>query len=117
MRPDHLEKLNLWFTEQLAALKAEGASERDLKAGDVADLALRRIFEEHFDQLRGDEEFMKEAFAALSEKTLPEDLRYVLKKAVAVYARGGAYDPGTGAEGYDLQSKTLGGILGFIGVT
>src|ERR1700732_186393 len=39
------------------------------------------------------------------------------KKAAVVYARGGAYGPGTGAEGYDLQSKTLGGILGFIGIT
>jgi FMN-dependent NADH-azoreductase len=39
------------------------------------------------------------------------------KKAVAVYARGGAYGPGTGAESYDLQSKTLSGILGFIGIT
>jgi FMN-dependent NADH-azoreductase len=39
------------------------------------------------------------------------------RKAVTVYARGGAYGPGTGAEGYDLQSKTLGGILGFIGIT
>jgi FMN-dependent NADH-azoreductase len=39
------------------------------------------------------------------------------KKAVVVYCRGGAYGPGTGAEGYDLQSKTLGGILGFVGIT
>jgi FMN-dependent NADH-azoreductase len=39
------------------------------------------------------------------------------RKAVVVYARGGAYGAGTGAEGYDLQSKTLGGILGFIGIT
>lgn len=39
------------------------------------------------------------------------------KKAVVIYARGGAYGAGTGAEGYDLQSKTLSGILGFIGVT
>src|SRR5271157_827981 len=39
------------------------------------------------------------------------------KKAAIVYARGGAYGPGTGAEGYDLQSKTLAGILGFIGIT
>ncbi len=39
------------------------------------------------------------------------------RKAVTVYARGGAYGPGTGAEGYDLQTKTLGGILGFIGIT
>lgn len=39
------------------------------------------------------------------------------KKAAAVYARGGAYGAGTGAEAYDLQSRTLSGILGFIGVT
>ena len=39
------------------------------------------------------------------------------KKAVVVYARGGAYGPGTGMEDYDLQSKTLTGILGFIGLT
>jgi len=39
------------------------------------------------------------------------------KKAAIVYARGGAYSPGTGAEAYDLQSKALSGILGFIGIT
>jgi FMN-dependent NADH-azoreductase len=39
------------------------------------------------------------------------------KKGVAVYARGGDYSAGTGAEDYDLQSKTLSGILGFIGIT
>ncbi len=39
------------------------------------------------------------------------------KKAAAIYARGGAYGPGTGAEGYDLQSKYLAVILGFIGIT
>ena len=39
------------------------------------------------------------------------------KKAVVVYARGGNYCAGSGMEGYDLQSKTLGGVLGFIGVT
>jgi len=39
------------------------------------------------------------------------------KKAAAVYARGGDYAPGSGAEGYDLQSRALAGILGFIGIT
>jgi FMN-dependent NADH-azoreductase len=39
------------------------------------------------------------------------------KKAVAIYARGGAYGPGTGMEDYDLQSRTLAGILGFVGLT
>ncbi len=81
MRPDHLEKLNLWFTEQLAALKAEGASEQGLKAGDVADLALRRIFEEHFNEIDTDEVFIEEAFAAVSEKTFPEDLRQLAIQA------------------------------------
>ena len=39
------------------------------------------------------------------------------KPAVAIYARGGAYGPGTGAEGYDAQSAYLRQILGFIGFT
>jgi FMN-dependent NADH-azoreductase len=39
------------------------------------------------------------------------------KPAVAIYARGGDYSPGTPAEGYDLQSKYLKQILGFIGIT
>ena len=39
------------------------------------------------------------------------------KKAVAIYARGGAYGPGTGAEDYDLQSRALALILGFMGLT
>jgi FMN-dependent NADH-azoreductase len=39
------------------------------------------------------------------------------KPAVAIYARGGAYGPGTGAEGYDSQSPYLRQVLGFIGIT
>lgn len=37
------------------------------------------------------------------------------KPAVVVYARGGAYAPGTGAEGYDAQSAYMRQVLGFIG--
>jgi FMN-dependent NADH-azoreductase len=39
------------------------------------------------------------------------------KPAVAIYARGGAYGPGSGAEGYDSQSAYLRQVLGFIGIT
>jgi FMN-dependent NADH-azoreductase len=39
------------------------------------------------------------------------------KSAVAIYARGGSYGPGTGMEAYDLQTKYLKQILGFIGLT
>ncbi|MEI9863925.1 MAG: NAD(P)H-dependent oxidoreductase [Limisphaerales bacterium] len=39
------------------------------------------------------------------------------KPLVAVYARGGAYGPGTGAEAYDQQSSFVKQIFGFIGFT
>jgi FMN-dependent NADH-azoreductase len=36
---------------------------------------------------------------------------------VAVYSRGGAYGPGSGAESWDQQGKYLKHIFGFIGFT
>lgn len=39
------------------------------------------------------------------------------KPVVAVYALGGAYGPGSGAESYDNQSGYLKQIFGFIGLT
>ena len=36
---------------------------------------------------------------------------------MVVYARGGAYGPGSGAEGYDQQSGYIKQILGFFGFT
>ncbi|MBC7840609.1 MAG: NAD(P)H-dependent oxidoreductase [Nitrospiraceae bacterium] len=39
------------------------------------------------------------------------------KPLVAVYARGGAYGPGSGAETYDQQSAFIKQIFGFIGFT
>ena len=81
MRSDRLEKLNVWFAEQLAALEAEGASEKELKDPALADLALRRIFEEHFDDLRSDEDFIEEAFEVVSDDTHPDDLRKIAAQA------------------------------------
>jgi FMN-dependent NADH-azoreductase len=39
------------------------------------------------------------------------------KPLVVIYARGGAYAPGTGAEGYDQQSTYIKQFFGFIGFT
>ncbi len=39
------------------------------------------------------------------------------KPLVVIYARGGAYAPGTGAEGNDQQSSYIKQIFGFIGFT
>jgi FMN-dependent NADH-azoreductase len=38
------------------------------------------------------------------------------KPATLIYASGGVYTPGSGAEAYDLQSKYMKQILGFIGL-
>lgn len=39
------------------------------------------------------------------------------KPILAIYARGGQYGAGSGGEAYDLQTKTLEQLLGFIGFT
>ena len=39
------------------------------------------------------------------------------KPVLVVYARGGAYGPGTGAEAYEQQARYLQQVLGFIGFT
>lgn len=39
------------------------------------------------------------------------------KPAALIYARGGAYGSGTGAEGYDYQKTYMEQVLGFIGFT
>jgi len=78
---DHLQKLNVWFMEQMAALKAAGMSDQELKDPAVADLALRKVFEEHFDELHSDQEFIEEVFATVSDKAFPEDLRELATQA------------------------------------
>jgi hypothetical protein len=75
MKPDHLKKINSWFLGQIEALKAEGASEKDLNDPAVADLALRKIFEEHFDEMDNDSELTDETFALVSNQASPLELR------------------------------------------
>ena len=81
MRSDRLGKLNVWFAEQLAEFKAEGASEKELKDPALADLALRKIFEENFDELRSDKGFIEEAFEVVSDDTFPDKLREIAAQA------------------------------------
>jgi len=81
MRADHLEKLNLWFLEEVAALKAEGASDQDFKDPSIADLALRKIFEEHFEEIRLDQDLTDATFALVSSRASPLDLREIAAQA------------------------------------
>jgi hypothetical protein len=81
MRPDHLEKISSWFMEEIEELKAKGAGEQELKDPAVADLALRKIFEEHFDGIRIDPDLTDETFAIASSQASPQDLREVAAQA------------------------------------
>jgi hypothetical protein len=81
MRADHLAKINSWFMEGIAAVKEKGASVEDFEDPPVADLALRKIFEEHFDEMRNDSELIDEAFAVVSNHASPLDLRAIATQA------------------------------------
>jgi hypothetical protein len=81
MKPDHLEKLNTWFMEKMAAVEAEGASKQDFEDPAVADLALRKIFEEHFEEIRIDQDLTDETFAVVSNQASPADLRELAMQA------------------------------------
>ena len=81
MKPDHLKKLSEWFMGQIEALKAEGASEQDLSDPAVADLALRKVFETHFDEMRIDPELTDDTFAIVSTRASSEDLREIAGQA------------------------------------
>ena len=63
--------------EQMEELKAQGASEQELNDPAVADLALRKIFEAHFDEIRPDPELTDETFAIVSTPASPEELREI----------------------------------------
>ena len=81
MRPDHLAKINAWFVEQMEALKTEGASDKDFDDPAVADLALRKIFEAHFDEIRTNQKLTEETFAIVSTQASPEELREIAAQA------------------------------------
>ena len=67
--------------EQIKALKAEGASEQEPNDPAVADLALRKIFEEHFEEIHTDPDLTDETFAVVSNEGFPEDLRKIAAQA------------------------------------
>ena len=76
MRSDHLDKIDTWFMEEMSVLKSEKADE-----GALADLALRRVFGEHFEEIRYDQDLVEETYALVSDKMSPPELRKVAAQA------------------------------------
>ena len=81
MKPDHLDKIATWFLERMAATKSEKTGEQDLEEGVLADLALRRVFGQYFEQIRYERDLLEETYAITSDRASPSDLREIASQA------------------------------------
>jgi hypothetical protein len=73
--------MNQWFLEEFAMLKKESAGEFDREDPTFVDLALSKIFEEHFSEIEVENDFIEEAFILVFHKTPPWDLRDIAAEA------------------------------------
>lgn len=73
--------MNQWFLEEFAMLKKESAGEFNREDPTLADLALSKIFEEHFSEIEVENDFIEEAFILVFRKTPPWDLRDIAAEA------------------------------------
>jgi len=65
----------------LAAARSEKTGGQDLEEGALADLALRRVFGEHFEEIRYQQDLLEEAYAITSHRTSPSVLRDLASQA------------------------------------
>jgi hypothetical protein len=75
-KPEHLDRLNAWCDEEMAALKAKGATDDFLTEPSFADLLLAQVLNKHWVEIKEDAEFAREVFMALYfDKATPAQLR------------------------------------------
>jgi hypothetical protein len=75
MKPEYLDRLNAWRTEEIDALKAKGATDADLEDPAFASLVFKRLFEKHSDEIRADPDFAEAVFLKAFDKASPSQLR------------------------------------------
>ncbi|HXM04230.1 MAG TPA: hypothetical protein VN939_16590 [Chthoniobacterales bacterium] len=75
-KAEHLDRLNLWYEEELAAFKAKGATDDFLTEPAFADLVLAQVLKKHEDEIRADKELTEGLFMALCfDKATPAYFR------------------------------------------
>ena len=80
MDPEYHNQLDAWFSEELDALRAKGATGEDLKEPAFARLVLRTVLEKHASQIRSDPGLRKAVFRLVFEKATPKLLRAWAKR-------------------------------------
>jgi hypothetical protein len=87
MKPEHLQQIRAWISEEIAALRARGATDADMREEAFVARVGERILEHHWDEIHAAPELSKALITKGLRTASPETLR---QQAVLSRERGNA---------------------------
>ena len=75
MRPEHHQQIRTWISEEIAALRAQGATDVDTSEEAFIPLVSKKILEHHWDEIQAEPELSKALIAQGLRAASPETLR------------------------------------------
>ena len=75
MRPEHHRQIRTWISEEIAALRAQGATDVDMREEAFIPLVSKKILEHHWDEIHAVPELSKALIAQGLRAASPETLR------------------------------------------
>src|ERR1700751_2026348 len=75
MKPEHHQQIRAWIGEEIAALRARGATNADMHEEAFIALVSKKILEHHWDEIHADPELSKALITQGLRTASPETLR------------------------------------------
>jgi propanediol dehydratase small subunit len=75
MKPEHHQQIRAWIGEEIAALRARGATDADMQEEAFIALVGVKILEHHWDEIHADSELSKALITKGLRTASPETLR------------------------------------------
>jgi hypothetical protein len=75
MRPEHHQQIRTWINEEIAALRAQGATDVDMREEAFIPLVSKKILEHHWDEIHTVPELSKALIAQGLRTASPATLR------------------------------------------
>jgi hypothetical protein len=75
MRPEHHQQIRTWISEEIAALRAQGATDVDMREEAFIPLVSKKILEHHWDEIHAVPELSKALIAQGLRTASPARLR------------------------------------------
>ena len=75
MRPEHHQQIRTWISEEIAALRGQGATDVDTREEAFIPLVSKKILEHHWDEIHALPELSKALISQELRAALPEALR------------------------------------------